>query len=177
MHSTRLLKSLVTTMLLAFAGVASAGSATANLNVSASVAPNCTIATTPVAFGAYDPVVTHAGAALDATGTVEVACTKGATATITLGLGSNSTGTTRRMSDGGTEFLSYELYKQPGTTPGAACNYTGAAVWGTTGTDAFTTTAAPTKGTRIYNVCGRVAGGQDVPSGSYTDTVQATVNF
>jgi len=37
-----------------------AGSASANLSVSASVANNCTISTSPLAFGAYDPVVAYA---------------------------------------------------------------------------------------------------------------------
>ena len=55
-----------------------AGSATANLNVSASVAAVCTISTAPVAFGAYDPVVANAATDLNGTGTVTVACTKGA---------------------------------------------------------------------------------------------------
>ena len=45
---------------------AHAGSAPANLAVSASIAANCTISTTAVAFGAYDPVVTNATTALNA---------------------------------------------------------------------------------------------------------------
>lgn len=175
MHGTRLLKFLITTVLLAFAGIASAaGSATANLNVSASVAANCTIATTPVAFGAYDPIVAQATVPLDATGTVTIACTKGATASITLGLGNGVT--TRQMSGTG-GVLSYELYQQPDTNTGTACNYAAPTVWGATGLGVFTPPAAPGKAPRTYNVCGRVAAGQDVGAGSYTDTVVATVSF
>ena len=37
-----------------------AASQNANLNVTASVAANCTITTSPVAFGAYDPVSANA---------------------------------------------------------------------------------------------------------------------
>ena len=52
-----------------------AASKNANLDISASVAANCTITTGPVAFGAYDPVGANAAADLLATGSVTVACT------------------------------------------------------------------------------------------------------
>ena len=65
---------------------------------------NCTISTAALAFGSYDPVVTNAATNLDGTGTVTVACTKGLTATVGLGLGSNASGSTRRMGDGASNF-------------------------------------------------------------------------
>src|SRR5438094_3768308 len=77
-----------------------AASASANLAASSSVANNCTISTAALAFGAYDPVVANASTNLDASGTVSIACTKGATATIDLDLGANATGSTRRLTDG-----------------------------------------------------------------------------
>src|ERR1700694_3726300 len=61
-----------------------AGNAFLNLGVSANVAANCTIATAPVAFGAYDPVVTNAAVGLTGTGSITVACTKGSVPTINL---------------------------------------------------------------------------------------------
>src|SRR5512147_2776419 len=64
------------------AGMALAASKTADLGVSASIAKNCTIATTAVGFPSYDPIVTHATAADDSTsGGITVACTKGAAIT------------------------------------------------------------------------------------------------
>ena len=111
---------------IVFAGLgtkAKAATATANLAVSATVTNNCTISTTPLAFGAYDPVVANASANLGGTGGVVVACTKGASADIGLGLGANVSGTTRRMVSGGTNYLNYELYKDSGY----------AAVWGNAG--------------------------------------------
>jgi spore coat protein U-like protein len=41
----------------------------------------------------------------------------------------------------------------------------------------LTTTAAPGKAARTYNVCGSIPGGADVGTGAYADTVVATVNF
>src|SRR2546426_5364633 len=85
-----------------------AGTATSNLSVTASVSANCTISTTPVAFGAYDPIGANAAAALNGTGSVSVTCTSGASTTVTLGQGSNAdTGSTaavplRRLKDAGT---------------------------------------------------------------------------
>ena len=77
-----------------------AASTSTSLSVTATVNNNCTISTAALAFGVYDPVVTNASSPLDGTGTVTIACTKGATTTIGLGLGSNASGSTRRMADG-----------------------------------------------------------------------------
>lgn len=140
--------------------------ATANLTVTASVGNDCTISTTPLAFGAYNPVVANATAALSGTGGVVITCTKNAVTTIGLGLGANATGSTRRMILGA-EFLTYELYQEVGHTT----------VWGATGTARLTPPAAPSKAARTFAVYGLVPPGQDVAAGSYTDTVIATVNF
>lgn len=146
---------------------ASATTATANLNVSATVVSNCTISTAPIDFGAYDPIGANASANLDGTGTVTVACTKGATATVGLGLGSNPSGSTRQMSDGSGNYLSYELY----------ADATHSTVWGNAGAGLLTPSAAPSKAARNFTVYGRVPANQDVPGGTYGDTVVATVNF
>lgn len=158
--------------LSALAGAAYAGTAASNLPVSATVSANCTIdATGGVAFGTYDPVVTNAstGADLASTGTISTTCTNGATVTVTLGQGINSdTGSTdavpvRRMLAGTTDYLSYQLYTDSGhstvwdNTVGASVAGTGAAV-----------------STTVY---GLVTKGQNVKSGSYADTVVATVSF
>ena len=150
-----------------FGQTASAATATANLGVSATVTNNCTISTAALAFGAYDPVAAHASSDLDGTGTVIVACTKGAVATVGLGLGSNASGSTRRMTNGASEYLTYELYQDAGR----------ATVWGNAGAGLYSPGAAPSKAARNFTVFGRVASNQDVAAGSYSDTVVATVNF
>jgi spore coat protein U-like protein len=143
-----------------------AGSANANLSVTSTVSNNCTISTAALAFGSYDPVVTHASTDLDGTGTVTIACTKGAAATVALGLGSNASGSTRRMKDADNNYLTYEIYQDSNRST----------VWGT-GADALTPPVAPSKAARNFTAYGRVAADQDVPAGSYSDTVVATVNF
>jgi spore coat protein U-like protein len=151
---------------LGLAAPAFAQTATANLGVSATVTANCSITTTAVAFGSYDPIVTHAASPLDGTGSVVVTCTKGAGTRIDLGLGGNASGSTRRMAGGG-DFLTYELYQ----------NSTRTTVWGSGAAAGMTIVAAPSKAARTFTVYGRVAAGQDVSAASYADTVVATINF
>ena len=139
---------------------------TASLTVTASVSKNCTISTTPVNFGAYDPVAANATAPLDGVGTIIVSCTKGAPAKVGLGVGSNAQGTTRRMA-AGPAYLNYELYKDTSR----------ATVWGDTIDAALDIPAAPNRNPRSFTIYGRVPTGQDAQVGNYTDTVVATVNF
>jgi spore coat protein U-like protein len=157
---------LAAVMVLASSPDAHAQTASANLNVSASVAEKCTIATTPLNFGEYDPVQNHLASPLDGTGTVIVRCTQGATANIGLDQGDNVSGGSRRMTDG-TNYLTYELYSNDIRTQ----------VWGNSAPAWFTPPAAPSAAARTFTVYGRVFGAQDVPSGNYADVVEATVNF
>jgi spore coat protein U-like protein len=145
----------------------SAATATANLAVSATVANNCTVSTTALAFGTYDPVVANATADLDGSGRVTVACTRGTAPTIGVSTGSSASGSTRRLNNGAGSFLTYELYKDAGFST----------VWTATGAGILSPTAAPSKAAREFTVYGRIAGNQDVPAGAYADTVVATVNF
>ena len=158
---------------LALMGASSAfaaSSATSNFTVTASVSNNCTISSTAIGFGPYDPIVTNDTTPLDAAGTVVITCTKGAATTIGLNAGNNSanaSGTTRAMKSG-SDYLSYEIYQEATRTT----------VWGNSGTGLFTPPVAPNKNARTFQTYGRVPAGQDVPAGTtYTDTVTATVNF
>lgn len=145
---------------------AQAQTSTSNVTVTAIVGKNCSITTTPVSFGSYDPVVAQAASPLDGSGSVSVTCTKGAGTRIDLGLGSHPSGTTRRM-QGGSDFLAYELYQNAGRT----------VAWRSGPTAGQTIATAPNKNPRTFVVHGRVPAGQDVAAGSYNDTVLATINF
>jgi spore coat protein U-like protein len=171
LNARKLMAAGTAVLAISAASSADAVTATSNLSVTASVTANCTIATAPVAFGAYDPVSVNATAALNGTGTVSVTCTSGATTTVTLGQGSNAaTGSTaavpaRRLKDGGTDLLTYSLYSDTGRT----------IVWGDTAG-----TGVPHTGTgtlTAITVYGAVNPGQNVPAGSYSDTVVATITF
>lgn len=172
MFSARTL-SLTGALLLSIGTAATTDAATAeqDLSVTASVTANCTITTAPVAFGAYDPITANASTALDGTGTVSVTCTSGASTTVTLGQGANSgTGSSdvapvRRLNDGGTHFLNYSLFQDSNRST----------VWGnTTGTGVASTGTGSQVSLTVY---GSVDAGQNVPAGSYIDTVTATVTF
>jgi spore coat protein U-like protein len=156
----------------AFAGVAAAQSSpqTANLSVTASVAANCTVSTSPVNFGSYNPL---SAATVTATGQVLLRCTRGTIPAVALDNGGNAAGGQRRMANGG-EFLAYNLMRPTGNDAGDACPAAGA---GTSWSSAFTLTSAPSSAQRTFNVCGQLPGAQDVPAGTYTDTVVATVTF
>lgn len=170
---------------LALANPTWAATATATVNVTASVTQKCKITTTDVVFGAYDPVVTNLSTALTAPspGTLVVTCTKNAGGvTLALNTGTHSTGgTNRRMLEtaGAGMFLTYQLYQPSATTPSAVCAYT--TIWGD-GTNGTVLTPSGTGGwgnvsAQTFNVCGQVPAGQDVEQGSYADVITATVNF
>jgi len=152
-------------------GQANAATATANLNVTATVSATCSISTTALAFGAYDPIGANNATPLDGTGAVIVTCTNGASAAVTLGQGANAAGGStdavpvRRMKDAAGVFLSYALYQDVAHTT----------TWGNTaGTSVAQTGSGTASSVTVY---GRIAAGQNVASGAYSDTVVATVTF
>lgn len=71
----------------------------------------------------------------------------------------------RRLSDGGTNYLDYSLFSNPGYN----------VVWGNDTTADVETTG--TGAADAHVVYGRIEGSQNVPEGNYTDTVVATVTF
>lgn len=158
----------VSALVMVMQARAEAGTATANLNVSATVASTCSITAGSLAFGTYDTI---GGAQLDGTATVTVACTKGAIATITLGQGQNAgAGSTdavpvRRMVSG-LNFLNYSLFSDA----------TRLVTWGNTALTGKAYTAASSASTAL-TVYGRIPSSQDVPAGSFTDVVVATISF
>jgi spore coat protein U-like protein len=134
--------------------------------VTATVSNNCTISTNPVAFGSYDPIVAQASASLDGAGSVVIACTKGAVTTVALDAGANSSAGARRLA-AGSSYINYQLYSDSNRST----------AWGSDAGSTVAPGAAPSKAARTLTVYGRITGGQDVPAGSYTDTITATINF
>lgn len=151
-------------------GTSLAATDTANLAVTATIANNCTISTTTLAFGTYDPIVANKSSNLDGAGAVTVTCTNGASVAITLGQGANAdAGSTdaaplRRMVSGG-NYLSYSLFSDTQRE----------VLWGNTAeTDVEDLGSGVEEEHAVY---GRIASNQNVPAGDYSDTVVATVTF
>jgi len=170
MSAKLVLATLVSAVALFGAAPAFAGTASADLQISANVTANCSISTSAVAFGSYDPLGTNASTPLDAQGSVSVQCTQGASATITLGQGANpgansSDADPARQLASGADRLSYGLFRDAARTNN----------WGNTGGtgQAHTGTGAQAS----LTVYGRIPAGQSAPAGSFADTVTATVNF
>lgn len=152
---------------------AQAQTVASNLSVSATVVPNCTISTGALSFPGYDPVVSNANIPLIASTILTLGCTRDAPATIMLGQGVNTApGSTnaapmRRLSGGGANpaYLTYSLYQDNGYTtrwtnsPSGGVTYVGRGAAG------------------ALTVYGKVDPGQNVPAGTYSDMVTATISF
>jgi spore coat protein U-like protein len=156
---------ILTCLLILILGSAPSQMATTSttLTVTATVSANCSVAAGTLAFGAYNPI---SSANVDQSGTFQLTCTKGTTATIGLDLGGHASGATRRMSNG-TDLLAYEIYQDSGRTT----------VWGSSGGALLSVAAAPSNAAQTITAYGRISGSQDVGTGSYSDTVTVTVTF
>jgi len=155
-----------------FAGNAFAASSpiTGSFQVQATVGKSCVVqSTTGIDFGVYDPVVANLTAAKNANGSIVLLCTKNTGITVSLDNGANPVAAStcdtpnRRMASG-TNYLSYSIDADDNTTFG--CNAAAETRTSTSSTAPITLT---TKGT--------LPGAQDVPAGSYSDTVGYTVTF
>ena len=154
--------------LAAFTPAANAGNASSPFTVTGTVVAMCTISTNGISFS-YDPVAANASADAPATGgTVTIACTKGSAPSIGLdnGLhaGAASAGPRAMKLGATTNYLGYDIY-----WPGTTTSWTTAAP--------YVPSAPSSKAARTFNMDGAAIAGQDVPVGTYTDTVTATVNF
>jgi spore coat protein U-like protein len=142
-----------------------AASNTARLDVSADVAPNCRIAISNMAFGAYDPLLQHATQQLDAAAAVTMLCTRSSRASITIDIGRNRVGDSRSL-NGGSQHVVYHLYRDSDRTQ----------AWGGAG-DGLQFISEGVYKPQQLTVYGRIPPGQEVASGVYTDVVTATVDF
>ncbi|QJR10665.1 hypothetical protein DSM104443_01732 [Usitatibacter rugosus] len=147
-----------------------AATTSTNVGVTTTVIANCTVTSTPIAFGNYDSL---SATASTATGSVALTCSQGTAPSVALGNGANFS-TTRRMTDG-TSFLPYSIYRPTSTAAAASC--TGATTDYPNTTPGLALPAAPSTAARTFNLCGSIAAGVSVPVGAYTDTVVATITF
>lgn len=157
---------VLASLIVLASGAAHAETSTTNLSVTATVTPNCTASSSPVAFGSVDVL---SGVSVDATGSVTVTCTNGTgwAADAGLGAGAGATYTSRKMTSG-TDLLNYVLYTDASRTT----------VWGDGTGGTATVSNTGTGSAQNFTVYGRVPVGQtSVPVGSYADTVVVTITY
>ena len=124
----------------------------------------CTLSATAVAFGTYD--VFQAGPT-DSTGTITYRCAnndRNIRIAISAGSGTFANRTLKRVTDNMLYNLFYGGFTQ---------------VWGdgTGGTTTYFENNPPNGKDVVLTVYGRIAAGQDVGVGSYTDTVVVTLEY
>jgi spore coat protein U-like protein len=151
---------------------AAAATVTSNFTVQADVVASCTIATTGINFVNYDPVVANHTTPLDANGTVTVACTSGAVTAIGMSQGANQAASSTaamplRQMVSGANHVRYDLYQDT----------LHALIWGDVGSGADMAYTSTGMAPVVFNIYGRMAAGQDAVTGTYTDTVTATIQF
>jgi spore coat protein U-like protein len=150
--------------LMVMATTARAASSTAQMDVSAVVAPDCRITVSNLAFGSYDPLAQNAAQDLNAAADVSMLCTKNSRASIIIDGGRNRVGSSRAL-QGGSQQVSYQLYRDADRTQ----------AWGSEDALQYVSTGiGKPQQLRVY---GRIPPGQEVASGVYTDVVTATVDF
>jgi spore coat protein U-like protein len=125
-------------------------------------AATCTITLVNVAFADYD-VFTNA--ATKSTGKVKVKCTSGTNYTISLSPGSGTL--TARVMTGGGNQLDYNLFTDS----------THLTVWGDGTSGSVTVSGTGTGSNTAYTVYGLIPAKQNVPAGSYSDTITVTVTY
>ena len=160
-----------------------ATSSTVNMDVKANITENCTMSNTDLNFGGYDAFGTNASQDLLATATITTTCTSGICAYITMDNGQKSTKVTssggrrgsitietyhRHMSKTGSagsdSMLQYELFKDVNRT----------IVWHNNVSQQITGEGASVD----LPVYAKVFKNQrDAEAGSYTDTINITINY
>lgn len=139
----------------------------AEVQVSATVVANCRLTVDPLVFGSYDPLGSHETSTLDGSTQMTVSCTLGTQATIVIDGGKNAgqDAAVRLLAAQG-ENLSYQLYRDSSRTQ----------VWGR-GSDAYSFLSTGGLPGQKLTVYARIPPGQEVPAGTYTDVVTASVDF
>lgn len=136
-----------------------AGLAAALAIPAAASAATCHVTPQAVSFGIYDPI---GGPSIDGIGSVNVACDEPVDFAVTLTAGSG-TFAERQMSSGAAQ-LGYNLYTNSSRT----------IVWA----DGIVGSSVSATGTNVdLTIFGRIPAGQNVPAGTYTDAVTATVIY
>ena len=158
----------VTFLGLVSSGLVPAGSSTGLLAVGTSIFDICATSTGNVAMGNYT-----GAQLLSSSGGEGIYCTNGTSARVTFDQGTNAgTGSTcvaplRRMKSASGNFMNYNLYT----------NASLGTVWGCDATQGVSATGQGILVKAATNPTVMVPAGQDLPAGSYSDTITMTVSY
>jgi spore coat protein U-like protein len=143
-------------------------------NAQAAVTFTCTVSASGIAFGNYNPLTPTGDSAA---GSWSVTCnaigsgSATVAGTLTLSTGSSGTYAARTMKSG-TQALQYNIYLTP--------SHTQVIGDGSAGTFALSDSGTVTAG-QVYQITGSMYGfmppSQDVPAGSYSDSIVVTVTY
>jgi spore coat protein U-like protein len=157
-------------MLLAILGATSgltfaAGTASATIQVSATIGDSCSISAQPLSFGTYDQLQS---APTDASTTISVKCSNNVPASISLDNGNGGASSTRAMKYGVSD-LNYALFSDAARTQN----------WGIGSEQLIVTgTGLSALDEKILTVYGRVPANQNsIGAGVYLDTITATISY
>ena len=147
-----------------------ADTVTSTMSVSATVGHSCSIDSNPMAFGAYDRVVSNASTALEATATLVSTCTSGAAALITMNAGASAgsgsaDAPARRMTAGAEKYLAYQVYSDVAR----------GTVWGNTSPTGVALTG--TGASQTLTAYGSVPAAQPAAQGVYSDQLSVTITY
>lgn len=144
-----------------------AGSASASLAVTARVLRTCSLSTSSLSIGNYDPSVRIA--ATDHTGSTEltVVCKRGATSAITIGAESNAPGVV----------ISRVTFSESDRLKQEARRSSGLQVWSNSASDVLYHRMTDGTAPQSISVYGRIPRSRLVGEDSGVDTVTYTINF
>jgi spore coat protein U-like protein len=151
-----------------------AGTVTGGFPVTAAVQASCVInSANDASFGNYDSVVNKTTPLDISPLTTSISCVSGTAFSVALDQGKNAdAGSTcdapvRRLKSSTGAFLSYNSYLLSDH----------ANAWGCGAANQRTGTSTSVNSAKNFGLLGRLAAGQDVPSGTYSDQLTLTVTF
>jgi spore coat protein U-like protein len=136
----------------------------------ATIPANCNLSTTPLNFGSASLLTSN----LDATATLAVQCTNTTPYSIGLDSGANASASQRRMLNGASNYVSYNLYTDAARTGAWSTTTSASGCTGGAGSCVLGTGSGSNQSVTIY---GRVPPQVAPAVGTYSDTVIATITF
>jgi spore coat protein U-like protein len=161
MKKLNLLSMLIALSFGVMSGVQAQTTATAPMNVSATVSASCNLSATPLNFGSINLTNASSGFA-SANANIVFNCTKGTSYSIKMDGGTHSDGTNRYMGNTGTDKLMYYIYDNASLSIPLDSSFTNGTATGNSTT---------------LMISGSLATNQVAAAGSYSDVVTVSITY